>query len=120
MVIELLAALLAAHQPVEGLRVALHRGEDIVDHRLDEAGLDGFAETGLEEQPRDHALRAIGDARGLAELAGDAARGGGAGDWWVERRGGGMAAGWGARGGGGRWGVGGGGAGAGIVDLAEG
>lgn len=66
--------LLAAHQPVEGMWVALDRGENVLDHRLDHLGLDRLAQPHLKEDLGHHLAPAIGDPGGMAKLARGALR----------------------------------------------
>ena len=68
--IDVLQIALATHQAVEGMRVALHRGEDLLDHRLDRLGPDRLAQAGFEKHLRDDLARPVDNTVGMAEFPG--------------------------------------------------
>ena len=72
-----LAVLAATQQPVEGIEIALHRGVDIVDQRIDRARADAPAEARFDEHAADELGMAFGNAAGCAELLGRGDPGGG-------------------------------------------
>ena len=69
MAIDVFQVALAPHQAVEGMRVALHRGEDVLDHRFDGFGIDCLAQPRFEKDARHRLLRTPGNAGRMAEFA---------------------------------------------------
>ena len=77
MAIKEFVVLLAPHQSVEGMGIALDRSKDVLNHRFNRLRRDRLAQSHFKEHPGYNLAAAIGRAVGMSELARRGLRGGG-------------------------------------------